>query len=154
MVKISLEQFGDVQLSRELLRFRDRGQDMSPAFEEAAVLFLEFEDQQFARQGAVGGRGKWPALNPRYAAWKRRKGYDRRILHRTLRLRSSLTFAGHPDHVRRIRPDELFVGTSVPYAGAHQNPRKGRLPRRRPVDLTERQRRQMVKVLQRFLVEG
>jgi phage gpG-like protein len=51
-------------------------------------------------------------------------------------------------------PTELVFGTRVPYAIFHQTGTSRGLPRRRPIELTEQTRRECVKILQRWLVEG
>jgi phage gpG-like protein len=151
-MRLELEVYGDVQLARELLRFRDRGMDMTPAFVKVADDFLEIGRQQFGSQG--GRSGGWAPLQPAYLARKIRDGYDPRILHRTLRLRRSLTMST-ADSIRRITPEEMFVGSRVPYGVHHQHgaPRAN-LPRRRPIELSNADRVRWIKILQRYLIEG
>lgn len=147
-MKLELSVSGDKQFSREMLRWDTRATDMRPAFEEVANDFLEIERRQFDSQGGHGSGG-WKPLSPDYLRRKVAAGHDPRILHRTLRLRKSLTMST-ADSVRRITSDDMFVGTKVSYAGAHQ--RGGaHLPQRRPVELTETDRRRWIKILQRYL---
>lgn len=154
MVRLNLDVFGDQQISRELLRFAKRGTDMSPAFKIIADDFLDIEKRQFTSAGRYGSGG-WRPLAPSTVAYKARRGLDPRILHATLRLRKSLTQRSGPDVIRKISNDEMFVGTRVKYARHHQHgaPRAN-LPQRRPVELPDRDRKNWMKILQRFLVEG
>jgi phage gpG-like protein len=159
-VELVISIFGDKQFSRRLLRFEDRMDDMSPAYEEVADYLLDVERMQFLTSGAYAS-GLWRPLAPSTVAKKLREGLDPDILHATLRLRASLTQRDHPDHVRRITADSLFFGTSAksrkgyPYPAVHQHgSRDGRIPQRRPVALRRSNRQHIVKVLQRFLVEG
>lgn len=149
MVRIELDVFGDKQVSRELLRFRDAAADMKPALEEIADDFLDIEERQFSSEGRYGSGG-WAPLAPSTLAGKVRRGYDTRILHERLRLRRSLT-TRNQDHIRKITSDSMFVGTSVPYAIYHQHG-TSHMPRRRPVELPARDRDNWVKILQRHLV--
>lgn len=156
-MRLDLDVFGDTQFSRELLRFGERADDMSPAFTEIADQFLDIEERQFATQGMYSGG--WAPLKPATVRRKEELGHDPRILHATRALRDSLTNRGHRDHVRRITDDELVVGTSVrseggfPYAAAHQNPKKGQT-QRRPIEFNEAVRRDFVKIIQNHLVAG
>lgn len=152
-MRLEIDVNGDVQFARELLRFRDRADDMRPAFREIADDFLEEERSQFMTEGRHASGG-WQPLNAAYRARKIGQGHDPRILHRTLRLRRSLTMST-ADSIREISRDEMFVGTRVPYAVHHQHgaPRAN-VPRRRPVELTRATRVRWIKILQRHLVEG
>lgn len=146
---MTLEVFGEVQLSRELLRVADNVDDMTPAFDEIHDMLLDASQQQFSSEG---GRfsGGWRPLAPSTVAAKARGGFDPRILHRTLRLRNSLTQAGHADHIYTTTPDEMFTGSSVPYGPPHQSGGSGdNPPQRRPFELDGPIRRDIMKVLQR-----
>lgn len=152
LMHIRLEVSGDVQVARDLLRFGDRGADLSPAYRVIGDDFLQLEERQFASEGSYASGG-WAPLAQSTLTRKARLGLDMRILHATLRLRDSLTRQGAADSIRRITSDEVVLGTSVPYASFHQTGGE-RLPRRRPVELREADRRRWVKVIQRFLVTG
>lgn len=151
--ELSFEVSGDVQIARKLQRFGDHVEDMSPAFEKMHESFLDIERRQFDTQGG-SGPGGWQPIKPQTLRHKLAKGLDPRILHATLRLRRSLTNKTSQDHVTEIAPQEFFTGSSVPYVGVHQNPKptNTRAIRRRPVDLTESQRRAWVRIAQAHLV--
>lgn len=55
----------------------------------------------------------------------------------------------------RIEQDGFFAGTNVPYAIHHQfGAPAANVPMRKPAELTEAQRRQWVKILQRAVIDG
>lgn len=149
-MRITLEAFGEVQFSRELLRLSAAGKDMRPAFDNIHEMFIRAEKMQFATQGGSGSGG-WAPLAPSTKAYKKQAKLDPRILHATLRLRDSLTQSSHPDHVYRASADEMFVGSKVEY-GIHHQFGTSRMPRRRPVEFTENFRSNIVKALQSHLM--
>lgn len=153
-MRMDLETFGEKQFSREILRVGENAGNMRPAFDKVHDLILDVEGRQFKTQGGAYSGG-WKPLAPATIRRKARKNLDPRILHATLRLRHSLTNEGHADHVYRASADEMFVGTKVPYAGPHQNPKAGNpLPRRRPVEFSDAVRKNILKILQRHLLGG
>lgn len=157
-MQITIDVFGDVQVSRNLMRFRDRAMNMIPAFQIEADLFLRHESKQFDSQGAYASGG-WAPLAASTIARKARLGQDPRILHATLAMRRSLTVKGAPGQIRRIRRDSMEVGTSVkspkgfPYPAVHQRG-GGHVPRRRPVEFRESDKREMIRRIQHYLVYG
>lgn len=149
--------FGDVLVEREFAEHRRRAVNPMPAFFLLAERFRAVELQQFDSEG-VTGSGGWKPLKQATIDEKLRNGYDLRILHRTLRLRESLTHDDHPDHIRRITPTFMEVGSSatndkgLSYPTFHQQGRG--VPVRKPIDFTEIERRRWVKTLQRYIVTG
>lgn len=152
-MRIDLETFGETQLSRELLRYSDRADDVSPYFKAAAVYFRQAEARQFSTSGSAGGK-RWSPLAASTVRRKARLKQDPRILRATMNLFKSLTQPEHPDHIEQITPDSLFVGSRDPKGRFHQKGNEPIMPQRRPVSLTEFQRRAMVLGLQRYLVNG
>ena len=140
---------GDVQLARRLSRVSAGVRDFRPAWEQIVSQVERIEEEQFSSQGAHGSGG-WQPLSPAYAAWKARNFGGGGILVRTGRLRSSLT-RRNPDSIREVRPLELRFGTRVPYAAFHQRGTRA-LPERKPIELSEGDRREIVRTLQRYLV--
>lgn len=151
-MRLELEAFGDVQFSREILRVGANAEDMRPAFNEVHDTVRDAEKKQFSTEGRAFSGG-WKPLAPSTVKYKAAHQLDPRILHATLRLRTSLTTSHGRDHVFRATKDEMFVGTRVPYARWHQlGTKDGRLAQRRPFELDEAVRREIVKILQRHLV--
>lgn len=147
-MELELEVFGDVQLKRSLLRTAGRFKDAAPAFEQIADILMEIEDDQFESSGRHGSGG-WAKLAESTLEHKTGAG----ILIETGDLERSLTTRGAPDQVLEITSEFLLFGTSLPYAAFHQTG-TSRMPRRRPIELTETDRRQIVKQLQSWLITG
>lgn len=143
--------YGEEQIDRTLDRL-EAVDDMRPAWEVLADRFYRAEARQFASSGAYGSGG-WPPLSPKYAAWKARRYPGQPILRRTDDLWKSLTQRGAGGGVLVLEPSFMVIGSSVDY-GEHHQKGGGRLPRRRPVELPDEERRQWVKVIQRFIVTG
>lgn len=141
---------GERQIDRTLARFADNIGDARAVWEVLAAKFQRAEARQFATEGAYASGG-WPALSPRYAAWKHRHYPGTKILEREGDLKASLT--QRPFGVEQIEPGFMVLGTDVDYAIYHQRG-SDRLPQRRPVELTEAQRRDWTRTIQRFIVTG
>lgn len=149
-MRLLFEVDGDVQIERTLLRMAGRTDDMSDGLQLVADSFLHAEERQFASQGGYASGG-WKPLAPSTLIRKARAGLDSRILHATGDLRASLTRRGG-DHIQIVTPSSLVFGSSVPYGKFHQLGQG--VPRRRPVELTEGDRRESIRILQRAIVEG
>lgn len=146
---LSFQFYGEAQLERTLERF-EAAADMRPAWEAIADDFARLERQQFASQGASASGG-WSPLSPVYARWKANRFPGKTILRRTDALYDSLTV--RPFGVEVITPSDMWVGSDVAYGRYHQQGTP-RMPRRRPIELTEADRRRWVAIVQRFLVTG
>lgn len=145
---------GDVQISRELLRFADRLVDAKPAFREIADDLREIEKEQFESEGARGSGG-WKQLADSTIAAKQAAGLDNGILKETEALFKSLTQKGG-DHIEEITKDSLRFGSSDWKLPIHQHGSSdgAHPPQRRPIELTRMDRQSIVKKLQRHMVEG
>jgi phage gpG-like protein len=148
-MRLSLEVYGDRQLDRKLLRFSDRVGDLEPVFTDLADDFLSIETRQFTSEGAFASGGWAPLAD----STVRRRGSAHPILDDHGDLRASLTDAAAKGAIRDITSDSLFVGTDVDYAQYHQQG-TSRMPRRRPVEFREADRRRWVKAIQRYLTTG
>lgn len=148
-LRLTFDFYGDAQVERTLERFAEHAEDVSPAWEAIASRLTVVERRQFASEGRTGSGG-WAPLSPRYAAWKARHYPGQPILVATGALRRSLTT--RPLGIERIEPHEAWLGSDIDYGGFHQ--RGDGVPRRRPVELTENERRRWVKIIQRFIVTG
>lgn len=140
--------YGEVQLDRTLERFT-AVEDMRPAWNAIADRFAHVERRQFAGEGTFSGG--WSPLSPRYARWKARHYPGKTILRRTDDLWRSLT--ERPFGIDIIEKQTMVIGSDVEY-GAYHQAGAGRLPRRRPIELTDRERATWVKIVQRYLVTG
>lgn len=149
-VRFSLDFYGDAQLDRTLLRFADNIGDARPIWDKLADQFALVEARQFASEGAYGSGG-WAPLAPSTVAYKARHYPGKGILERTGALRRSLT--ERPFGVEQLNPQSMAVGSNIAYGAFHQAGTP-RMPRRRPVELPESERRTWVRMLQRFIVTG
>ena len=143
---------GEAQVDRTLEGLTERALDARPAWAVIMRRLARAEGTQFRTEGAYASGG-WAPLSPAYAARKARAYPGKPILERTGRLVRSLTSPTAPDAIRRSEPHLMEFGTSVPYGRYHQTGTRF-MPRRRPVELPETERVEVVKVLQRFIVTG
>ncbi len=143
--RLQLSFYGDRQLDRTLAKF-NAAKDMRPAWQSLAARFTRMEAKQFGSQGGFGSGG-WAPLSPRYAAWKAKHYPGKGILVRTGELRRSLT--QRPLGTEVLEKSFMVIGSNVEYGAHHQ--RGGGLPRRRPVEFPDAERRAWVKVMHRFL---
>lgn len=150
MVKFALEFYGDVQLSREIARIAERPKDARPVWQFLADRFAVYERGQFSSHGRYGSGG-WAPLSPGYAAWKHKHYPGKPILVRTGTLKASLT--ARPFGVDVIENAFMAVGSDVSYGRYHQQGTP-HMPRRRPVELSEAERRRWIRTLQRYLITG
>jgi hypothetical protein len=113
---------------------------------ELRQYLFQAEREQFDSEG-LSGSGGWAPLKPRTIARKAALGLDSRILRETQALFRSVTEQSSPDAVFDVNADSMVFGTSDRKAIFHQ---KGtdRMPKRKVVDLTERNRRAVVKIVQ------
>jgi len=151
-MQIDFNFYGDQQVSRRILRWQEAAADARPAFEAVADMLMEHEDQQFETQGGLASGG-WAALKPATVQAKARQGLDPRILHATLALRRSLTERGDENQELIIEPSWMLFKSKLEYAGFHQTGTR-HMPQRRPIELREQDRQEVVKIVQEFLVYG
>lgn len=153
-MRVLFEVAGDRQVNRELLRIGRYAGDATPAFAAIGDYLIEETKLQFATQGGHASGG-WRPLKPVTLDRKRRLGLRLAILQETGALLDSLTQKGDANMLFEPSRDQLLFGSKLPYAEVHQNPKPGNpLPRRRPIELTEQARRNVVRVLQRWVMEG
>jgi phage gpG-like protein len=150
-MEFTFEAYGEKLIARRIERLAGRAVAARPAFQAIGSTLRGYETRLFDSQGTSGG-ATWEPLKESTIRQKARSGLDPRVLHATTRLRRSLTEEHHPDHVERATDDSLSFGSRVPYAGRHQRGRG--VPRRRPLQYTEAQKRYLLKKLQRYVLTG
>lgn len=149
-LRFTFSVLGETQIDRTLARFADNIGDASPVWEKLADRFARLERRQFATEGGAYSGG-WPALSPKYAAWKERHYPGKPILERSGDLKDSLT--RRPFGIEVIEAGHMVLGSDVAYGKYHQAG-TDRMPQRRPVELSESERRTWVNLIQRFIVTG
>jgi phage gpG-like protein len=166
--EIDVRVFGEMVIRRRLTRLASRMTDQREGFQQVVRILREATAENFRTRGASGGV-RWPDLNEEYAA-RTNRSVGERILRLTERLYGSLVgaapgataarglsgrfIAGGADHIEEITRDSLRWGSRVEYGVYHQSsaPRKV-IPYRPPVRLQERQKREIVRALQRAMME-
>ena len=141
---------GEAQIDRTLARFADNVADATSLWDVLADRFARLERRQFDSEGAYGSGG-WAPLSPAYAAWKAAAYPGKPILERSGDLRESLTV--RPFGIEVLEPGFMVVGSGIDYGRFHQAG-TDRMPRRRPVELPESERRHWVRLIQRYIVTG
>ena len=149
-IRLDIEVFGDRQISRRFTSAAATLKDARPAWHRIVDLLLDEEAKQFDTEGGHASSG-WTPLAPSTVAAKQALGLDPRILHATGRLRESLTERGAPDQTVILAPAFMVFGSTVPYGKYHQTG-GGRLPQRKPFELTDRARREAVRIIQREIM--
>lgn len=151
-VRIELNVLGETQINRRLMRWSVRAADFAPVFEGILEFLERVEEAEFESEGAYAG-SPWAQLAASTVVAKERAGLDPRILHATLALRNSLTKSDDPEAIRIATPSMMVFGTTVPYGKYHQSG-TSRMPRRRPVDLTEKNKAAIIRAMQFWITRG
>lgn len=151
MFRLRAEIFGEEVFNRAFNRIDSIGNDLRPLWPEVIREFYLIETEQFASEGAVGASGKWAALSDVYSKYKQVAFPDQPILRATDDLMESLTDPEALGAILRPEQGSLTIGTSVPYARAHQRGTK-KMPARPPISFSEAQKRRLQKSIQSGLV--
>lgn len=147
---MSFDFYGEAQVDRVLGTMVARVKNAEPVFDALGDRLARAEARQFDSEGKYGSGG-WVALSPAYGAWKARHYPGKPILEATGLLRESLT--ERPFGVDVVEAKFAIFGSGVPY-GAYHQAGGNRLPRRRPLELPESERRMWAKTMQRWLQDG
>ena len=120
-----------------MTKLSERIADLRWLWPDIAGEFYKREADLFSNEG----EGQWESLSPNYSAWKSKYYPGQPLLVLKGDLRSSLVARLSTFAIYEAEPQELRLGTSVPYAMAHQYGYKPRnLPARPPIiidDATE-----------------
>lgn len=144
-MRITVSILGGEKIDVALSRFAENVRDMRPFWIESFAPRF-FADQRENFESFGGKVGGWPPLSPRYAAYKSKVRPGRPLMVFDGWLKTSLTSKGGPiGTIRHERfsvfkpmPTSLLIGTSAPYAKAHQLG-TSRLPQRRIIWLNSSQ---------------
>jgi phage gpG-like protein len=151
-LEINLTVFGEKAISRSLLRVAERAVDAAPAFKEIAVMFYASEKSQFESEGAWASHG-WVPDKQATIDEKIRNGHSNLTLQRTGAMMNSLTTPGAEFSHEKIGPDFVEISSDIPYGKYHQTGTTN-MPMRKPVELNEKTKNAMVKVLQAWVIGG
>lgn len=145
---------GERQIDRRMLRLIYGATDAAPVFEVIYEFLLKVEERQFASEGAQSGH-PWAPLAASTLEAKARAGLQPEILRATDALMNSLTQQDGSGQLKVIGPSSLHFGSLLPYGAMHQNPGPAaNYPQRRSIDLTEDNKRRIMKSIQLFLLRG
>lgn len=154
MLTISVRSYGEKIIERHLLRFSEHLENPRAALEVAADHLRHAVEEQFDTEGGHASGG-WMALSERRVEEKARLGLDPQILRASGALMESLTRKFDSRHIERLSGSSLTFGSTVFYGIYHQSSRpRTVIPFRPPIALTEGDKREMVKSMQRALVKG
>lgn len=153
-MKLTLDVYGDEQISRELLRFSAYVGNPRPAFEKIRDDLEEQLAEQFETDGRRGGSSWEPDKEATLAA-KAAAGLRPEVLQATGRLLDSFTANTHGEGIRSITDDAFVFGSKVAYGAVHQKGSKdGTIPKRPILSLKATDRRGYVRTLQRYITTG
>lgn len=144
-MRLKVEAVGQRVVERQLLAMADRTGDATDAMQGIIDGLYESARKQFDTQGAYGGT-PWPPSAPSTVERKAAAGLDQRILHANLDLRDSLTTPGG-ENVAIANRDGVIFDTTVDHA-------KYLKARYTMINPPEVERRQWVKIVQRWIIEG
>lgn len=147
MTQVNFEVLGERQVSQMLSRTTDKAADLGPYWVMVTGFMRELIREQFDTEG--GRTGGWAPLSEKYAADKIRRFGSQPILVASGNLKESLT-GGSGMIARQEGNESLRFGTQLGYGSFHQTG-TSRMPRRQILDLTNDNRRTMMKMLQRHL---
>lgn len=152
--RISLEIDGKAEFDRVFKRFDLVLTDMKPVWETVRDEFWIIEAEQFQSGGAAGKSGKWKPLSKYTEAQKIAKygsfALIAGVMYATEALFRSLT-RQTSDSIVDIRADGISIGTSLSYAKHHQKG-GGKLPQRKIIDFSDKQKTAMMKGIQKTLL--
>lgn len=164
MLRLKLDALGVNQLDRTLMGVAGRVGDLRPAWNACHQYLLGAEEALFQSQGATGSKGRWAGYQgePRYQrikAWLVPAAPAMVLVwgsKSTSRLWPSLTDPGHPDHHWAADEQSMTFGTRVPWAGrlaqGGPTPYRETAPPRLAIDLSNTDRRALVRLIQRHIM--
>jgi phage gpG-like protein len=143
--QIKIEVFGDEIVSRKLLRFAAQAEDMSSAWDEVTDELKRGFNRNFQQQGPG-----WAPLKPGTVRQRIAQGYPPGpILTRSGRYKRAMTGG-----LQTIKTPGSLVAIAPSVPGAfHQHGTSKPMPAR-PLRLNQRERQNIVKIIQRSLIEG
>lgn len=152
-LRLTLALPGLPALSVGLSRLRTDISDWTTFWRERfAPFFYDQIQRDFVLEGGNSG-ASWAPLSPAYAAWKAQQFPGRGILVRSGALKASLASPDAAGAIFRTTPTALEVGTSVPYAMAHQIG-TSRMPQRSPLRVNAAFMSVVGKDLQKFVQDA
>jgi phage gpG-like protein len=148
---MTVKPLGIREVQLQLNEIAARGDNAAPVLRKVAEEFRSDQRTNFARRG----RPRWKPLSPEYAAWKARKYPGRPIGVLTGGMRASFVNKFDPYNLEVVKDDQLRVGSTNPvghlFGGKHTVHKQ---PKRKLVSLTPTRRREYLKMVQDYLIDG
>lgn len=144
---LTIEVQGEKQLSRSFTRFADKIKDFRPVFEAVGKVFNQILRDKFQNND-------WKPLSPAYEAQKERRYPFQSILRASDKMFNALTKKDAQGNVHDVRELAATFGASGGQgriAGFHQQGTR-RMPQRKIIDLTEKNKKDMMRQAQRIMV--
>lgn len=142
---MKFEVFGEKVVARKLLRFGERAMDMSPAWDDVTTEFQKAFERNFSQQGPG-----WSPLKPSTIRSRIAQGYaPGPILTRSGAYRRAMT-SGLKTH--RSSDELIALAPTVP--GLFHQKGTSTPMVARPLRVKETEKRNIMKILQRALIEG
>lgn len=136
---------GDHQAAARLDRLGQKAAHARPVLNRIVDQLIQLEQQRF-------DKGRFKRLAPSTRRRKARHHQDPRPLRATGALMRSLTVKHGPNQLLQINNNELVFGTKVHYAVFHATG-KG-TPKRKPIDVTPKQREPIARTILDFLTRA
>lgn len=165
MIEVKVGISGGEEISRKLGILASAVDDLSKVFDEVVHPYiLNQAKMNFETSGAYSGQAWDFSGEPKYKAFKRHmaetKGVDMRPLWWIPGgrewLRPSLTNPSHGSHIYVSDEKRVIIGTSVPHAAKLNEGGKGPFgepfPARRPLGMTQGQRKELITLMQRGIM--
>jgi hypothetical protein len=151
---ITFEILGELQLDRLLGLTADKIKDLRPAFDDIHDAIVKASKEQFETGGKSGSGPKgWKDLSPMYAAQKASRYPSRGILVATGDMAKSVIDPKHPNHIFSKFKLQAKFGSKDKKIMFHQEGTR-RMPQRRVIELTEAQKRHIVKILSEWVIKS
>jgi phage gpG-like protein len=150
-MRFKIEVEGKEQLLSSFLEVQEGVVDLRKlgTWDWVATEFRKIEKEIFDSEGGASKVGKWKELSTKYKERKLRKYGPVPILHASGKLYRALSGTS-PDSVFEKQPQEMAIGTSLPYGKYHQTG-TSRMPRRAPIDFTDEQKERLVEPIKKKL---
>lgn len=139
-------------LNRAFNRVEEYISDFRSVWPDVATEIYQINVEQFEGEGSAGASGRWAALSPAYKRFKDIQFPGQPILQAEGHMIASLTDPEALDAIYRPEQTTLTIGSRDPKARAHHLG-LGNLPARPIFSLSEKQKRQIQKAIQKGLVE-
>jgi len=150
-LSLKIEVLGEVQVQRTFLRMSESAHNLTPLWAHLLRRFQAIELLQFSSEGGHGSGG-WAELAESTVRTKESKGLRPEIERATDSLMNSLTGSGSGS-ITEMANEWLRYGTAIPYARFQQTGTVN-MPQRRLIQLTETEKRDIARIVQRYVVTG